>query len=47
MQMSYSASQAYLQSNACISTQSLTIPEGEVAYVFSSGASSKPIGLLQ
>lgn len=43
-QMSYSQAQAYLQSNACISTQTLTIPEGEVAYVFTSGASSKPIG---
>jgi len=43
-QMNNTAGRAYLQSSACISTQSVTIPEGEVAYVFSSGASAKPSG---
>jgi hypothetical protein len=44
VEMDNSAARAYLQSNACVSTQSLTIPEGEVAYVFSSGAAAKPTG---
>ena len=43
-QMDNSAGRAYLQSSACISTQTLQIPEGEVAYVFASGASAKPNG---
>ena len=33
---------AYLNSNAPLSQQSLTIPQGEVAYVFSLGATIKP-----
>ncbi len=44
VKMNNSDGRAYLQSSACISTQSITIPEGEVAYVFSSGASAKPSG---
>jgi hypothetical protein len=32
----------YLKSNACISTQSLQVPEGEVAYVFATGAVPRP-----
>jgi hypothetical protein len=43
-QMDNTAGRAYLQSAACISTQSVTIPEGEVAYVFSTGAGAKPSG---
>lgn len=40
--MTTNDAKAYLQSNDTLSTQFLTIPEGEVAFVFSSGASSKP-----
>ena len=40
--MSTTNAQAYLQSNETLSTQTLTIPEGEVASIFSSGAISKP-----
>lgn len=32
----------YLKSNACISTQKLEVRQGEVAYVFSSGATVRP-----
>jgi len=42
--MSNSAARVYLKSNACISTQVLQIPEGEVAYVFASGATVRPGG---
>ena len=37
----------YLQSNSCVSNETLTIQEGEIAYVFGSGSSSKPTGSLQ
>jgi hypothetical protein len=44
--MNNSQAEAYLKSSACISTQTLTIPEGEVAYVFASGAVGKPNGTI-
>ena len=40
--MSHAAAVTYLKSNACMSTQVLQIPEGEVAYVFSTGAVTRP-----
>jgi hypothetical protein len=40
--MSDANARLYLQSNECISTDSITIPEGEVAYVFASDATTKP-----
>jgi hypothetical protein len=40
--MTTNDAKAYLQSNDTLSTQFLNIPEGEVAFVFSSGATSKP-----
>ncbi|MBU63145.1 MAG: hypothetical protein CMI26_11665 [Opitutae bacterium] len=40
--MNNAAAVAYLKSNACISTQSIEIPTGEVAYVFASGAVARP-----
>ena len=36
----------YLESSACVSAQSLTVPEGQVAYIFSSGAVGKPSGTI-
>ena len=44
--MNGTEAKAYLQSSACVSTQSLSIPEGEVAYIFSSGAVGKPSGTI-
>jgi hypothetical protein len=40
--MNHNDAAVYLQSNSCISTNSLQIAQGEVAYVFSSGANTKP-----
>jgi hypothetical protein len=40
--MGYVAARDHLKSNACISTQTLQVPEGEVAYVFASGAVTRP-----
>jgi hypothetical protein len=40
--MSQAAAVTYLKSSTCISTQVLLIPQGEVAYVFSSGAVTRP-----
>ena len=40
------SARAYLKSNTCISSQSLIIPQGNVAYVFASGATDKPNGTL-
>jgi hypothetical protein len=40
--MAHAAAVTYLKSSACISIQVLQIPEGEVAYVFSSGAVTRP-----
>jgi hypothetical protein len=36
----------YLESSACVSTQTLTVPEGQIAYIFSSGAIGKPSGTI-
>jgi hypothetical protein len=40
--MDHSSAVAYLKSNAVISTQTLQLPEGEVGYVFASGAVLRP-----
>jgi hypothetical protein len=42
--MTHEAAKSYLKSDACISTESLQLQQGEIAYVFSSGASSRPSG---
>ena len=38
---------SYLKSNACLSTNSLHIPSGEIAYVFSVGASLRPNATIE
>ena len=45
-EMDNTTARAYLQSNACVSTNSLNLQEGEVAYVFNSAATSKPSGTI-
>jgi hypothetical protein len=45
--MSNSAAYNYLKSSSCISTEKIELPEGEVAYVFSSGAVARPGSSLQ
>lgn len=44
--MDVAQAKAYLESSACVSAQSLTVPEGQVAYIFSSGAVGKPSGTI-
>lgn len=41
-----SAARVYLQSSECVSTQSLTLQQGETATVFASGAIKKPNGTI-
>ena len=40
--MSHQEALVYLRSNACLSTNSLDIPAGQIAYVFSRNASTRP-----
>jgi hypothetical protein len=44
--MTHEAGVAYLKSSSLLSAQTLQIPQGEIAYVFSVGANSKPTGTL-
>ena len=40
--MNHQEALTYLRSNACLSSNSLDIPAGQIAYVFSRGTSTKP-----
>jgi hypothetical protein len=45
--LSHNDAVAYLKSDSCLSTQTLQIPQGEVAYVFSSGSGVRPGGTYE